>query len=70
MFTGNRSKRLSDTCVHASSYMVSVPNPPKICKKKIPGLKMITDVCIQLKNVDLKNASGCVYVSFKVFVQI
>ncbi|XP_045183299.2 uncharacterized protein LOC123541770 [Mercenaria mercenaria] len=45
--------------------VIKVPNPPKVCKKSIPHVPFITNVCLQVKDVNLKEASGCVYVSFK-----
>lgn len=45
---------------------INVRNPPPICHKILPFLPSLTDVCVQLRNVDLKRGAGCVYVSFKV----
>ncbi|XP_045183300.2 uncharacterized protein LOC123541771 [Mercenaria mercenaria] len=49
--------------------VIKVPNPPKVCKKSIPHVPFITDVCLEVKDVNLKQASGCVYVSFKIKVK-
>ncbi|XP_045196103.1 uncharacterized protein LOC123551315 [Mercenaria mercenaria] len=47
--------------------VIKGPNPPAECKPSIPGFPpSVKDVCLQVNDVNLQQASGCVYVSFKV----
>ncbi|XP_045183349.2 uncharacterized protein LOC123541807 isoform X2 [Mercenaria mercenaria] len=41
------------------------PNPPKMCKRSIPGIPAVKDVCIEIKDVNVQQLAGCVYVSWK-----
>ncbi|XP_045183348.2 uncharacterized protein LOC123541807 isoform X1 [Mercenaria mercenaria] len=45
--------------------VVRGPNPPKMCKRSIPGIPAVKDVCIEIKDVNVQQLAGCVYVSWK-----
>lgn len=45
---------------------ITIANPPPLCVPKIPGLDKLSDLCIQLKNVDLQKRSACLHASFSV----
>ncbi|XP_045184394.1 uncharacterized protein LOC123542554 [Mercenaria mercenaria] len=45
--------------------VVTGPNPPKVCRRSIPGFPAIKDVCLEVKDVNVQQLSGCVYVSFQ-----
>jgi len=45
---------------------ISARNPPPFCVNKIPGLDHVANVCLEFYNIDIKNLSGCVKITFKV----
>jgi len=45
---------------------ISVVNPPPICFNKLPVAREITDVCVELYQISLKQKSACVRVTLKI----
>ena len=45
-------------------YYFAVPNPKPICIKETP-IPQVTDLCLSLEKINLKELSACAKVSFK-----
>ena len=58
-------KNLAIVNVHYNFSDTSVPNPKPICLKKTP-IPEVTDLCLSLEKINLKELSGCIKLSAQV----